>query len=295
MEKRLRNGEKSRKEIEEKESRKCFACANGTSQESNPDKMHRPLSVQLASEKAASWPDVRSAIAARCSMGESDVEQMGAEASSVFVCCIHSNDLRRAIAQVMHSPPCVLCETTFDTPGQTRPFRLPSSTEEIDIAEERVFIHFKHLQRERITLRNCVNKHWFHACRLLVTGISVVTTAFIRDSLRNCFGKHPTIMKLVVSETLARLGVDAPPHLPIVHCEEQSSQHLLLREVVEIYVKHRREQTDLNAPASIAGRTLMRYGFSNLAAEGVHAACGSRKSGHAFYAPPNIAASQRFV
>ena len=104
IEKRLRNGETLRKEIEEKESRKCFACANGTSQESKPDKMHRPLSVELASEKSASWPDVRSAIAAHCSMGESDVEKMGAVASSIFVCSIHSNDLRRAIAQVMRSP-----------------------------------------------------------------------------------------------------------------------------------------------------------------------------------------------
>ena len=192
-------------------------------------------------------------------------------------------------------PPCVLCETKFDTPGQTRPFRLISSTEEIEIAEQRVFIHFKYLQRERITLRNCVNKHWCHAFRLLLTDISFVTTAFIRDSLRNRFGKHPTIMKSVVSETLARLGVDAPPHLLVVSCEEQSSQHLLLREFVEIYVKHRREQTDLNAPASILGRTLMRFGFSHLAAEGVHAACGSRKAGHVFYAPPNVAAPQRFV
>ena len=104
MDKRLRNGEKLRKEIEEKESGKCFACANGTSQESKPDKRNRPLSVQLAFEKSASWPDVRSAIAARCSMGQSDVEEMGAEASSIFVCSIHSNDLRRAIAQVMRSP-----------------------------------------------------------------------------------------------------------------------------------------------------------------------------------------------
>ena len=104
MEKRLRNREKLRKEIEEKESGKCFACANGTSQESKPDKMHRLLSVQLASDKSASRPDVLSAIAARCRMGESDVEKMGVDASSIFVCSIHSNDLRRAIAQVMRSP-----------------------------------------------------------------------------------------------------------------------------------------------------------------------------------------------
>ena len=39
----------------------------------------------------------------------------------------------------------------------------------------------------------------------------------------------------------------------------------------------------------------MRYVFPHLAAEGVHAACGSRKSGHLFYAPRNVAAWQRFV
>ena len=128
-----------------------------------------------------------------------------------------------------------------------------------------------------------------------MTGISFAATAFIRDSLRNRFGKHPTIMKRVVSETLARLSVDSPLHLSIVHWEEQSSEHLLLRVVVEIYVRHRREQTDLNALASIVGRTLMRYVFLHLDAEGVHAACGSRKSGHVFYVPPNVAASQRFV
>ena len=39
----------------------------------------------------------------------------------------------------------------------------------------------------------------------------------------------------------------------------------------------------------------MRYVFPHLAAEGVHATCGSRKCRHVFYAPPNVAASQRFV
>ena len=80
----------------------CLRQRNITRIEARQDA--QTIFVQLASEKSASWPDVRSAIAARCGMGENDVEKMGAEASSIFVCSIHSNDLRRAIAQVMRPP-----------------------------------------------------------------------------------------------------------------------------------------------------------------------------------------------